>query len=276
MGAAAVLQERTSTNVRSATPRLPPLQSLDEAKAGTHEVGRLMAYGLEWLARCVSAPVAMFSPVDRRSNLFTDGPLVVRHEWPIDLYDLARARMAYLRGVRAWDPFAPSRWSQSTARVVGVRDAGGPDVLARSSYGEFLASYGLANQTSIFLLDGGRTVAAIVLLRRRGEPELTAAEMALLRRAQPLLEQVHGLVRERPAPAPVDVLHAAGLTPREIEVARLAAAGATNAEIARALFLSVATVKTHVSRVLTKTGARSRTELVLLVRGVAPEATAAA
>jgi hypothetical protein len=148
----------------------------------------------------VSAPVAMFSPVDGCLNLFTAGPVVVKHDWPVDLCDLERARLEYVREVRACDPFAPSRWR--TARVVGVRDAGGPDVLARSSYGQFLASYGLANQTSMFLLDGGRTVAAIVLMRRRGEPERTAAEMALLRRAQPMLEQVHGLVRKRAGTVP--------------------------------------------------------------------------
>jgi hypothetical protein len=191
MDAVEARQERTSPP----TAALAPLQSLDEAKAGSHEVGRLMAYSLEWLARCVSAPVAMFSPVDRRSELFTHGPVVVRHEWPVELSDLRRVRLAYLQEVRASDPYAPSRWSGSVARVVGIREVGGADALARSSYGELLASYGLANPTSIFLLHRGRTVAAIVLLRRRGEPELTPAEMALLRRAQPLLEQAHGLAR---------------------------------------------------------------------------------
>jgi len=191
MDAVAVREERCSP----AAAVLPPLQSLDEAKAGPSELGRLMAYGLEWLARCVSAPVAMFSPVDRRSQLYTEGPVVVRHEWPVELSDLARARLAYAQAVRPCDPYAPSRWSRSAARVVGIRELGGAHALARSPYGEFLASQGLANQTSIFLLDGARTVAAIVLLRRRGEPELTSAELALLSRAQPLLEQAHRLAR---------------------------------------------------------------------------------
>ncbi len=188
-------KERFAPPATGAGAALPPLQSLEAAKAGPHEVGRLMAYGLEWLARCVSAPVAMFSPIDRRSQLYTDGPVVVRHEWPVELADLRRARLAYLRGARDWDPFAPPRWSRSATRVVGIREVGGADALARSLYGEFLAWYGLANPTSIFLLDRGRTVAAIVLMRRRGEPVLTATEMAQLRRAQPLLEQAHRLAR---------------------------------------------------------------------------------
>jgi hypothetical protein len=191
MDAVAARQERFSP----AAAVLPPLQPLDEAKAGPSEVGRLMAYGLEWLARCVAAPVAMFSPVDRRAQLFTEGPVVVRHEWPVELADLTRARLAYARALAPCDPYAPSRWSRSAATVVGIRELGGAHALERSPYGEFLASRGLSNQTSIFLRDGARTVAAIVLLRRRGEPELTSAELALLGRAQPLLEQAHRLAR---------------------------------------------------------------------------------
>jgi hypothetical protein len=195
MSAALALQERESSVATGAS-----LRSLDDAKAGEQEVPRVMAYGLEWLARCVSVPVAMFSSVDRRLRLFTCGSIVVRHDWPTEQRDLVRARLEYLNRIHARDPFAPSRWSQSSARVVGVAEVGGPDALARSAYGEFLASYGLANQTSLFLLDRGQTVGTIVLLRRRGEPEPSPTEMSLLRRAQPLLERAHALVRERPAP----------------------------------------------------------------------------
>jgi hypothetical protein len=195
MSAALALQERESSVAAGAS-----LRSLDDAKAGEQEVPRVMAYGLEWLARCVSVPVAMFSSVDRRLRLFTCGSVVVRHDWPTEQRDLVRACLEYLNRIHARDPFAPSRWSHSAARVVGVAEVGGPDALAHSAYGEFLASYGLANQTSLFLLDRGQTVGAIVLLRRRGEPEPSPTEMALLRRAQPLLERAHALVRERPAP----------------------------------------------------------------------------
>ncbi len=57
-----------------------------------------------------------------------------------------------------------------------------------------------------------------------------------------------------------------GLSTRESEVLGLVARGQDNHEIARALFLSVKTVQNHVSTLLTKTGARSRAQLVSLAR----------
>jgi hypothetical protein len=196
MSAALAPQERESSVVAGAGATL---RSLQDAKAGGQEVPRVMAYGLEWLARCVSVPVAIFSPVDRRQTLFTCGSVVVRHDWPTEQRDLVRACLEYRSRYHARDPFAPSRWSHSSATVVGVAEVGGSGALARSAYGEFLASYGLANQTSLFLLDRGETVGAVMLLRRRGEPDLTPTEVALLRRAQPLLERAHALARDRTA-----------------------------------------------------------------------------
>lgn len=57
-----------------------------------------------------------------------------------------------------------------------------------------------------------------------------------------------------------------GLSARESEVLELVARGRDNHEIARALHLSVKTVQNHVSSLLTKTGARTRAELVALAR----------
>jgi len=54
------------------------------------------------------------------------------------------------------------------------------------------------------------------------------------------------------------------LTEREREIAAWVATGRSNHEIAEALFLSPATVRTHVTRVMTKLGARSRAQLVVL------------
>jgi DNA-binding CsgD family transcriptional regulator len=53
-----------------------------------------------------------------------------------------------------------------------------------------------------------------------------------------------------------------GLTPSEMRVAALIARGRSGTEIARALHLSPHTVRRHTERILTKTAARSRSELV--------------
>jgi DNA-binding NarL/FixJ family response regulator len=69
---------------------------------------------------------------------------------------------------------------------------------------------------------------------------------------------------ERPPPT-LEVAEAiAELTEREREVLILIARGLSNDEIAEALVVSGATVKTHINRILSKTGVRSRAQVVVL------------
>ncbi|MBE2317282.1 hypothetical protein DVA67_014970 [Solirubrobacter sp. CPCC 204708] len=227
---------------------------------------RLAWYALDWITTVVPA-AAVLSPVDRRLELFTAGPVVAKVDGPQGRLDLTRLRPEYLSRARTFDPFAPSRWNRGAATVVGPADVGGQDALARSSYGAFLAAHGVGTQVSVFFRDGGRIAGAMLLFRRRDDPPLTQAESVLLRRVQPFLELALAYGGRAVEPAATEPLLASGLTPRQIEVARLAAAGATNAEIARALFVSIPTVKTHMNQVLAKLGLRSRTELVTFLRG---------
>jgi DNA-binding NarL/FixJ family response regulator len=68
----------------------------------------------------------------------------------------------------------------------------------------------------------------------------------------------------RPAPAGPLADGMAALTDREQEVLLQVARGSSNDEIAATLVMSPATARTHVSRILAKTGARDRTQLVVL------------
>ena len=54
------------------------------------------------------------------------------------------------------------------------------------------------------------------------------------------------------------------LSSRETEVLQLVSQGCTNREIAHRLFISPATVKTHMEHILTKLGATTRTQAVLI------------
>ena len=249
-------------------PPLPPLRPAPAAREVQDQFERLASYALDWVTVAVPATAAVLSPVDQRLNLFNTAPVVVKLDARAAAIDLEHLRLEYLGRARAFDPFAPSRWNASGTNVVGPVDVGGADALARSAYGEFLEKHGIRSQTSVFFRQGGRIAGALLLLRRPGEPDVTPLQARLLQRLQPFLEQALAPGGDGGTPpAMVELLRAGGLTRREIEVARLAAAGATNAEISRALFVSVATVKTHMNHVLTKLDARSRTELVTLLRG---------
>jgi len=98
---------------------------------------------------------------------------------------------------------------------------------------------------------------ALAWFDEHGYPSTASACRATLRHA--------GAPVPAPGPGPNAVpaaLRDAGVTSRELDVLRLLALGLTNAEIGARLHLSPRTVETHVSRLLTRTGARSRTELV--------------
>ncbi|MEU9703385.1 response regulator transcription factor [Streptomyces sp. NPDC047981] len=121
-------------------------------------------------------------------------------------------------------------------------------------------------ENDAYVYDALRVGAAGFLLKRAGAEELVDA-VRLVARSDSLLypAAVRSLAaehaRRRPPAAPPWV---ARLTEREAEVLRLVATGLTNAEIAGRIGVGPATVKTHVAAVLAKTGARDRTQAVIL------------
>jgi len=104
-------------------------------------------------------------------------------------------------------------------------------------------------------------------LLKRSTPEELLHGIRTVARGESLLfpDAVRELARRHVRPAP----HAGApgldrLTGREQEVLRLMAEGLSNAEIAARLVLGVETVRSHVAAVLAKTGARDRTQAVVL------------
>ncbi|WP_328909470.1 response regulator transcription factor [Streptomyces sp. NBC_00234] len=116
-----------------------------------------------------------------------------------------------------------------------------------------------------YVYEALRAGAAGFLLKRAAAEDLVQA-VRLVARSDSLLfpAAVRGLADRygaRQAPAAPWV---ARLTDREAAVLRLMVAGLANAEIAGRMGVGVATVKTHVAAVLAKTGARDRTQAVIV------------
>lgn len=104
-------------------------------------------------------------------------------------------------------------------------------------------------------------------LLKRASPEEVLHGIRTVARGESLLfpDAVRELARRHVRSAgPAGVPELARLTAREGEVLRLMADGLSNAEIAAALVLGVETVRSHVASVLAKTGARDRTQAVVL------------
>jgi DNA-binding NarL/FixJ family response regulator len=82
---------------------------------------------------------------------------------------------------------------------------------------------------------------------------------AVAKRLDRILGQLHsaGELGRRPFPE---------LTERELEILDLVAAGLSNPEITRRLVLSPKTVRNHVSTIMTKIGAESRSQAIVLAR----------
>lgn len=104
-------------------------------------------------------------------------------------------------------------------------------------------------------------------LLKRSTPEEVLHGIRTVARGESLLfpDAVRELARRHVRGAgPAGVPELSRLTAREGEVLRLMADGRSNAEIAAELVVGVETVRSHVAAVLAKTGARDRTQAVVL------------
>ncbi|MFE3493240.1 response regulator [Streptomyces sp. NPDC059175] len=110
------------------------------------------------------------------------------------------------------------------------------------------------------------SAGAAGFLLKRAAPEDLVAAVRLVARSDSLLypAALRTLAAEHARRAPAPPPWADRLTGREAQVLRLMARGLTNAEIAARMGVGPATAKTHVAAVLAKTGARDRTQAVII------------
>jgi DNA-binding CsgD family transcriptional regulator len=235
------------------------------ALRSSEPVRRLMAHTLRMVTAAVACARIAFATVDERAELCD----IVSLDTSPPRRSLEQDWEEYVLRYRKVDPFSPARHVDSRRAVVTIDDLGGRQAFDRSEYGrEFLPELGFSQELCVYMRDGVRMAAALVLTRKHGEPPFASDDVAFLRRAQPAIELAYACaVARQPAVLHAEALRGKGLTPREIDVAKLVAGGGSNRDVARTLLLSESTIKTHLKRVYAKLDVHSRTQLALLLGG---------
>lgn len=128
---------------------------------------------------------------------------------------------------------------------------------------DFLTPLRIHHLACVQVFNHDELAAMISLHRSTGSKDFNQQEMEILKllhyHMNNALENTFLLYKHR-LPGTYE------LTNRESQIALHIARGKTNLEIARQLFISENTVKTHIKRIFTKTGVKSRTELVFKLR----------
>jgi len=149
----------------------------------------------------------------------------------------------------------------SLLRLLGRTDSSPARLKGRRAFaGLFLAGYSgfaLSNLDFYFLHWGLKTLDPLFLLF------INLCPLIWLLRFYPAY-------RESASPAadglPDRLAASYGISGREMDIIRLIIAGRSNREIEAALFISFSTVKNHIYNIFQKTGVKSRTQLIRLIR----------
>jgi PAS domain S-box-containing protein len=216
-------------------------------------------------SRNVSSPRLSTSEEDNRTDLLFFWAIFERSRIPMSLIDAERRYVAVndatvdfvgcpreeLVGREAGRAFArgralaPGERAKVDAAWEELRRTGeycGDRVVKRADGSRIRVEFGVHASTA-----SGRWLAMVVVLSARVEPdgpELIAADAAIDTRP--------------PAPS------GPRLTRRERDVVRLVALGAGTRQVAADLFVSPDTVRSHVRNAMSKTGARTRAQLVAI------------
>jgi DNA-binding NarL/FixJ family response regulator len=125
---------------------------------------------------------------------------------------------------------------------------------AQSDVARFLRRHGLANGTSMPLVDGdGQLIGAAHF--SLSDNEVPGYARGLLTRMREDLSEVAQAASQA---------RRSRLTPREIEVLRLLAQGLTNSQVAAQLVISRRTASTHVENILAKLEVAGRLQAAML------------
>lgn len=234
---------------------------------------RLGGLTLEFVAKVVPAPMALFLIADERQSC----SLAEMRVDPILASDPARLQGECAAAVAET---VPALGLPQQFRHHLLLDRDGLDLMGGFSESSFAANFmpqwGLKSILVLMMRqrNPGPT-CLVVLLRTLDEGGFKDREKGFLRQMAPLLSQSWRCATVPGGPGPQVPHRATGdharkldtLTRREMEIARLAADGAANEEIAASLGITTGTVKCHIRSVYAKLGVHSRVRLSLLLAG---------
>lgn len=217
---------------------------------GPHGPARLGHEILSLLGRMVPVAGSCFYDVD--------SDMVATHHYMQNLGE--KWLGAYQDCFFEYDPLHPSHYADGQTTIATFNmNANVRDWRAREYASNFLIPQNTPYQLEIYFRSADRIIAGASLMRRREMGCFTDGDVDLLQRLVPFVEFTVGWTGRN---AVQDKLAMFGLSPREREIADLVAQGLSNKEICRDLDLELPTVKTYMSRIFTKTGVRTRTELL--------------
>lgn len=133
-------------------------------------------------------------------------------------------------------------------------------------YQEYLSQYDLGSVAGVSIISSGRLAGAITLYKSEKKGDFSQGDIYVLEMLLPHLQNVLGSRKEaseKNKEAVIKLLkYQYGITKKEIEIMRQIIAGHSNQEISQINHITTNTTKSHVANIYSKTGVKSRTQLI--------------